>query len=118
MPRINVSKVLKNPQFKENYIVHRKSGEWIAGRFVQTETNLNFSGVVVPGGTKDIIQVPEGDRTSEIMIFLSKEPIYVTRTKGTSDEIEWNGSKYRVYQVKNWSSYGYYRAIGVSMEGY
>jgi len=121
MPRLNVGKVLSNPQFRESFIVNRKAGTWIAGRFIQTENAINFTGVVIAGGTKDIIQVPEGDRTSEIMVFLSVKEIFVTHNdtkgQGTSDEIAWNNTRYRVYQIKNWSSHGYYRAIGISMGG-
>jgi len=61
--------------------------------FVPTETSITISGVVTAAGTKDIIQVPEGDRTSQLMVFHSTMPLYVTHDdiegKGTSDEIEW-----------------------------
>jgi hypothetical protein len=118
-----VGKVLSNPQFKDDFIVNRSNGSWQGGDFVQSApTVLNYTGAVVPADYKTLIQVPEGDRTSEIMTFLSTQPLYVTHageqeTDGTSDVITWNGHNYRLYQVKNWSSYGFYKAIGISVEG-
>lgn len=121
MPRLNVAKVLSNSQFKDSFTVYRKTGNWIAGRFKETEDPIIFSGVVTAPGTKDLIQVPEGDRTSEIMCFHSTNELFVTHndvsSKGTSDEIEWNNKRYRIYQVKNWNKFGFYKAIGISMEG-
>ena len=118
---INVSRVINSPKFSQPFTVWRKSGDWIAGRFVPTETSITISGVVTAAGTKDIIQVPEGDRTSQLMVFHSTMPLYVTHDdiegKGTSDEIEWHRERYRLLQIKDWSDFGYYKAYGTSMSG-
>lgn len=120
---INVGRVLasKNLAQPKPYTVNRKSGNWVEGRFVQTETAIPTSGVITAAGTKDIMQVPEGDRVSQIVVFHSTLPLYVTHDdvqgRGTSDEIEWHGQRYRLFQGKDWSDFGYYRMVGVSMGG-
>lgn len=115
MPSINVQKVIKNPKFTQTFTVHRKAGNWNNGRFVQTETNLTFTDVVTACGAKELIQIPEADRTTGVMCFHSNQELFVTRSTGTSDEIEWNGSRYRVYQVVPWVSFGYWKAYGIRM---
>ena len=123
MPRLMVDRILSDPRFATTFIVYRKTGAFVAGRFIETEEPLAFKGVAQPAGTKDIIQVPEGDRTSEIVTFLSREEMFVTHASngdnaaGTSDEIMWHEIRYRIFQVKNWKDYGYFRAIGISMGG-
>lgn len=122
MPRINVSRVINNRKLKENFTVWRKTGKWIGGRWEQDEIALIFEGVVTAAGTKDIIQVPEGDRISQLMCFHSIQQLYTTHIgddfSGTSDEIEWRGSRFKVFKVLPWADFGYYKAIGISMEGY
>jgi len=118
---LNVSRVIGSSKFSQPFTVWRKTGDWVAGRFVETETSISMSGVVTAAGTKDILQVPEGDRTSQLMVFHSTRPLYVTHDdaqgKGTSDEIEWHGERYRLLQIKDWSDFGYYKAYGTSMGG-
>jgi hypothetical protein len=117
MPRINVSKVIKSPKFVQTYTVFRKTGDWVSGRFVSTESQIKVSGVVTPPNAKEILQVPEGDRTTGVMCFHSTQELFVTRPEGTSDEIVWKGIRYRVSQVMPWIDYGYWKAFGVRMEG-
>ena len=122
MPTINVSRVVKNSRFAQNYHIYREKGSFVAGRWTQTtlDTILMF-GVVTAAGTKDIIQVPEGDRSSQIMVFHSVEKLYVTHVdtcfSGISDKILWKGSYYRLFKVLEWSDFGYYKAFGISVEG-
>lgn len=117
MPRINVSRVINNPKFAQKYTVHRKDGDWVGGRWVTTgETQIIYNGVVTAPNAKEILQVPEGDRVKGVMCFHSTQELFVTRAEGTSDEIEWNGNRYRVSQVMPWADYGYWKAFGIRME--
>ena len=117
---INVGRIVNSRNFAQGkgFAVFRKTGSWEAGRFVQTETKLNFSGTITPCNPKDLIQVPEGDRVTGIMCFHCEKQIYTTRTdikKGTSDEIEWQGERYRVSSVVPYVDFGYWKAFGVRM---
>lgn len=120
---LNVSRVINSSKFRQlkPFTVYRKTGDWVAGRFEETETAIPMDGVVTAAGTKDILQVPEGDRTSQLMVFHSTQPLFVTHDdvegKGTSDQIEWHGERYRLLQIKDWSDFGYYKAFGTSMSG-
>jgi hypothetical protein len=82
-----------------------------------------MNGVIIPANEKEIMQVPEGDRSTAMMIFYADQEIFTTHTNdglgysGTSDEIEWRGDRYRVIKVNQRGDYGYYKAFGVYMEG-
>lgn len=120
---INVGRVLNSSKLRQPkpFKVWRKTGAWIAGRFVETEASISMSGVITPASAEDILQVPEGDRTSKIIAFHSTMPLFVTHDdvqgKGTSDQIEWHGERYRLLNRKDWSDFGYYKALGISMGG-
>lgn len=115
MPRVNVAKVIKNPNFAQKYSIFRKSGKFVKGVFVQSETEIKVTGVVTAPSSNDIIQIAEADRVTGIMCFHSNQEIFVTRDSGTSDEILWRGSRYRIFRVVQWGDYGYWKALGVSM---
>jgi hypothetical protein len=118
---LNIGRLLSSPTFNQSFIVHRKQGSWVLGRFIESDPipPIVMSGVVTPSSAKEIMQFPEGDRSTEMMNFYADQPIYTTRSgesQGTSDEIEWHGNKYRILSVNNLSDYGYYKSYGVYME--
>jgi hypothetical protein len=136
---INLSRVITDPRIAQPkpFTVWRKSGSWQGGRWVQTEDSVPTQGIITPATAKDITQVPEGDRTGGELTILSLSPIYVTHSssektilslspiyvthsssenfQGTSDEVEWNGERYRVFNVFPWNEFGFYHAIGIRM---
>jgi hypothetical protein len=115
MPRINVSRVISNPAFAKGYTVFRKTGEWVSGRWVPSETQINVKNVVTAPSSKDLVQIPEADRTTGVMCFHSAQELFITRDSGTSDEIVWNNTRYRIFKVVPWSDYGYWKAFGVGI---
>lgn len=121
---LSISEILYDPDFSQNFTVNRRTGTWQAGRFAETDQPvLTLTGVVIPASAKEIMQFPEGDRDVGMMKFYSDQQMYVTHrddgsgNAGTSDEIVWNGQRYRVVNVNQYSDYGYYCAFGVYMEG-
>ncbi len=119
---LDVSRVLYNPKFNQSFLVHRKTGSWVQGRFVETNSiPITFYGVILPATTKQINQLPEGDRTSGIMAFYSPREMFVTHKDngqgyaGTSDQIERRGDNYKILQVKPYGDYGYFVALGTMM---
>jgi len=117
---INVGRIVNSRNFAQGkgFTVHRKRGEWEAGRFVQKEMKLTLQGTVTPCNPKDLVQLPEGDRVTGVMCFHSEQQIYTTHndaTKGTSDEIEWQGERYRVSSTIPYVDFGYWKAFGVRM---
>lgn len=118
---INVGRVINSPKFSQPVKVWRKSGTWIDGRWSGTETSLTIQAVVTVANAKDITQVPEGDRAGGMMVFHSSTEMFVTHNdvkgRGTSDEFEWRGARYRLFNVFPLVDYGYYKAIGAVMGG-
>lgn len=121
---INVARVLSNPHFCQNFTVYRKGGHWDLeghGRWVQTETSLVYSGVVTVTDAETLEQIPEGDRTSGMMTFHTKQELYKTRVddtdKGTSDELLWRKERYKVIKTWPYMDYGYCKAVAVKMSG-
>lgn len=120
---INVGRVVNSRNFAQpnGFTVYRKNGDWVAGRWVESEVEIPLSGTVTVASEKDLTQVPEGDRVKGLMCFYSQKPIYTTRAEngavqgGTSDQIVWNGERYRVVAVAPWQDFGYYKAFGARM---
>lgn len=121
---INVARAVNDSRFCQNFKVFRKHGEWAKGRFIEAETEINMIGVITPSKPKEIEMIPEGDRVGgEITVYTTKK-LYTTRSietneseenQGTSDIIEWQDERYKLYQVNNYSQYGYYSAIGMRL---
>lgn len=116
---INISRIVNDPRFSQSFKVLRKSGEWLKGRFIQNETEINISGVITPAKPKEIEMIPEGDRVGGEISIHTTSKLYVTRSledsEGTSDELEWQGERYKLYQVNDYSQYGYYAAIAMRL---
>lgn len=118
---INLSRVITDPRMaqKQPFTVWRKSTTWQRGRPVSTELPISIDGIITPANPRDLQQVPEGDRVGGEITILTIQPIYVTRSddddQGTSDEVEWDGDRYRVFNVFPWKDYGFYHGIGIRM---
>ncbi|NHI49143.1 hypothetical protein FDE94_15115 [Clostridium botulinum] len=117
---ISVSRVILDPRFSESFKVYRKSGEWIKGRFIQDEKELDMNGVITPAKPKQIEMIPEGDRVGGEICIHAINKLYTTHSddesEGTSDEIEWHDERYKLYSVGDLSQFGYYSAIGIRLE--
>lgn len=117
---INVGRITLSRNFAQpaGFIVYRITGDWVKGRFVAVAPiELKLQGTITVAAPKDLMQVPEGDRVTGLMCFFSMQEIFVTRTEGISDEILWQGERYRVSAVVPWQDFGYYKAFGVRMAG-
>jgi len=119
---INVGRIV-NGRNTQSFTVYRKSGAWASGRWPQTEATILLSGVISVAKEKDLIQVPEGDRTGGAIVIHTTQVLYITYAAngpangGTSDEVLWQGDRYRLLSVAPYVDYGYYKSIGVRMAG-
>ncbi len=114
---IDVSELINDPDFASDFTVYRKTGEFIEGGYSQTETAIPMTGVVIPSSPDELAMVPEGDRVTGANTFYATEALYRTREGGTSDEILWNGERYRVVHVWDRSANGFYKAMAARMAG-
>jgi hypothetical protein len=116
---IDVSFLISDPAFAQTIKVYRKAGDWAPnGEFVITENEIQMAGVISIANAKQIEFIPEGDRIGGEIAIHTLEALYNSRNAteteqaGVSDEILWHGDRYKIYQVNEYSDYGYYFAIG------
>jgi hypothetical protein len=126
---IDISEMMSDPDFAQDFIVYRQIGANIAGRYVVNEITLDLYGVIIPATTRDLEQIPEGDRVTGMMVFYVPidTPLYITQndtlsgqatnTTMTSDQCVWRGDRYRIYQTNAYDDFGYIKAICVYMRG-
>lgn len=118
---IDLSEVVNDPELAESFTILRSSGTFAEGGWQEaTRQTIQTFGVVSPASSDDVNQLPEGDRISGNTTFYTSTPMYVTHTDpqpGTSDIIVWQGENYRLAMVWNYSTRGYYKAVGVRMSG-
>lgn len=119
---IDVSSVVLDPRFAQTFTVKRYTdGKWEAGRWVQTPDVIKITGIISIANAKQIEFIPEGDRIGGEIAIHTTVPLYNSRngteTKkgGTSDIVIWHDDEYKIYQVNEYSDYGYYFAIGQRM---
>ena len=111
MPNMR-STVLSRRLGATSFIIHRSPGHWEGGRFIQdAPETITARGNVQPPKESEIEQLPEGDRTTGIMCFVTPTEIFMTRKDGVSDELEWSGKRYKVLAVKDWAQHGFYKAF-------
>lgn len=115
---INVSRVARSKRFVQKITVIRTESQWVRGEVVpsdpETKTMLGIATVAQP---KDLQMVPEADRLTGAMKFITTEELYPTRASFTSDIVLWRGAKYKIITVTPDIDYGFYRSIGTRLEG-
>ena len=119
MATLDLSEIVSDPDLAEQFQIVRSRGGFVAGGWSDQLTTIAAYGVVSVASEKDLEMVPEGDRVRESRVFHSTQAMYVTNAdnQGTSDFLVWQGVKYRVYSVADYSNRGYYRAIACRMQG-
>lgn len=123
---INVSELITDSDFSQTFTVIRNPGHWEEGSWVYgTPVEIQIEGVITVANVSDVNMLPEGDRIKGSMTFHSLEQLYPTRgqnsnytgVESTSDEIIWQGERYKIMQVYPYVDYGYWKALGVRMVG-
>lgn len=113
---LNVAELLDDFDFIQQFTVYRKATTKQRGNVSSTETPLTFSGVITPAGSTELEQIPEGDRQRGAITIYTQQELEISNTAGTSDEVLWQGNRYRVQQVFAYANYGYWKAIAVKMD--
>lgn len=125
---ISVDEVIEDPDFAQKFTVIRSVGSFVKGVWTEgTPIEIEMIGVISVASSKDLRQVPEGDRITGAMVFHSLKQIYTTRvgsgtgrratTTGISDKILWRTEEYKIVSVSPYIDYGYYKAIGERIKG-
>ncbi len=121
---IDVSELILDPDFvqPEKFIVTRNAGSWIEGRFVQEQTTIEMSGVIIPDLTGQTQQDAHGDMITGLIKIYTQEPLYTAASDQsdqdrTADEVTWKTLKYKVIDTKDVGDFGYYYAEAVRKLG-
>ncbi|HXS93030.1 MAG TPA: hypothetical protein VN736_00405 [Candidatus Limnocylindrales bacterium] len=116
---ISLGELTYDPDLGQCVTIIRTTGSFQQGGWRGTEAQVQAYGIVTIASAKDLQQLPEGDRVRGSLMFVTETPIYTTSAAGSqiSDEIIWNGERYRVQQVEPWTQYGMYVAVLVRMAG-
>lgn len=123
MPTIDMSDIVNDPDFAQDWTVMRTTGRFAEGGYVASAPcSLAFYGIIQPASAEDMQQVPEADRITGAMSFISEQRMYTTRkaseckTSGLSDTITWNGQPYKIVSVEPWKDFGFWKAIGTRQQ--
>jgi hypothetical protein len=118
---------VNSPALSEPFTIYRTVGSFQRGGWVATESTQNHPnpqvisarGVVTVLNEKELDMVPEGDRVKGAMKFFTTTPLYLTSSAGAniSDKVLWNGDYYRLVNIGQWGSFGFYTAVGVRTAG-
>ena len=99
-----------------SFTIIRRSKIRSKGRLSDGETEtINAVGSVQPLGADALQQLPESDRTGQVIIARTETAMQIGSTSDTgdllADEIEYNGDRFKILQLKNWGEWGIYAAI-------
>lgn len=115
---IDLSEVVNDPDMGESYTIIRNSGKFVAGGWQVTNTSeIKAFGIVSVASSRDLKQVPEGDRIEAAMVFYSITEMMMTREGATSDILRWEGEEYRVLKSSPYGTRGYWKAIACRIKG-
>jgi hypothetical protein len=121
MPLISLTRVVNSPAFAQSFVINRSSGTFQQGGYVSTTTPIPFWGIIQPATEEDLLQVPEGDRSTGMMGFIAEREMFKTNVEGSAsglgDTITWNDQQYRVVVVVPWRDFGFWKAIGARLSG-
>ena len=118
---VNVGKVIRSKRLGcQRIIVKRYAASWHDGAYGRDEDKpivLQVAALVTVAQPKDLQLVPEGDRITGAMKFLTNVELHATNGESISDELEWRGARYKILTVTPDIDYGFYRSIGTRLDG-
>lgn len=117
---IDLSEVVNDSDLGQCFQILRTTGQPGLGGFqTSAPTAIQAFGIIEIADPEALRQVPEGDRVVGSLRVITATPIYETLAQNSaiSDEIRWNGSRYRVQSVEPWKMNGFRSAILVRMKG-
>lgn len=117
---VDLTEVAMDVDLGAEVTIIRQTGTYAMGGWqVLSTQQIPAFGVLGIASPETLEMIPEGDRVTGSIEFVTAQPIYetLTSTSGISDKILWNGNTYRVQSVAPWPMNGFYDAILVRMAG-
>jgi len=112
---VNVAVAVTDPRLAQSFQVERQTGFFDDdGVYIVNTVTLQRTGVLHPATMDDMAELEmEGQRAGNFIAVYSDQDLWMADGESiTSDLILWFGNKYKVIKSKNWSDYGYWKAIG------
>lgn len=108
MARLDVSRVLSDPRFKEKNIICIRKVQEVndKGRAENKECQTKFSGVVTSNDGLNIDRRPDGSLVSGVINVVTRFNLVAGKEHRDSDEICWRGKHYYVNSVEDYSHFG------------
>ena len=109
---IHIAPILTDPELGgTTFSVSRKTYRREMGEVIPSEVEgYTAVGTIQPATSEDLQLFPEEERSEDMIILLSSFHFRLGETGNTTfttaDVITWNGQKYRVVKVKDWSAQG------------
>lgn len=101
-------------------LIRRGNGSYVRGRWVDDSTpdSVTITANVQPVSPKEILMLPESDRTRDAVKVFSKSEIRTAKEGShVADQFVFDGTTYEVRKVKKWQMgvLDHYWAIAVSV---
>jgi galactose-6-phosphate isomerase len=108
MPFLDTSDVLTDPDFCDITLVCERTAVVAGtnGLGVPTRQDFPFSGVVTSDAGKILRRDPEGEHATGSILICSRFVLVDQFTGFTADKVRWNGKRYTVSKVFDYSTYG------------
>jgi hypothetical protein len=108
VPRLDVSRVLLDPRFCDSTLQCERYTSSVDsnGRGVVGQTMVGFAGVITSDRGERLIRLPEGERASDTILVITRFKLRDAGTGVTADIVRWNGVRFTVVTVNDYSTYG------------
>ena len=108
MPRLNVTRVLMSREFVDTSLVCTRNTQTVGndGIAVNTGADTSFAGVVTNDAGDILKRFGEASYITGSIMVHSKFPLTTGKPGIDADIVAWNGSKYTVTDVADYSTWG------------
>jgi galactose-6-phosphate isomerase len=107
MPLIDVTSILVDPDFAQDFTVVR---------FIRTVNNQGLTvdspglfatyGVILPLSGAQLAMLPEAERTGSYISVYTTFALYALTDRTAPDHVQWHGRDYLVRTVNDWTDWG------------
>jgi hypothetical protein len=113
MPIIDVSELLSDPDFVQDFTVIRYTRSMVNGRVVDTSGSFPAVGSIQPSSGATLRLLPEAERLGSFITVVTQTKLQPLTTTNAPDVVQWHGNNFRVRTVNDWSDYGqgFYSAV-------
>lgn len=132
---INISEIVNDPDFAQQFYVLRSSGVFALGGFQDTKTTISMYGVIEIATENELQLLSEGDRVSGAISVHTSTALYLSNNVGDafeqsygksgfgslnnseSDIVQWRNQQWKCVKQYKWIDFGYFKTIAVRMSG-